>query len=344
MNFEDYLKVAAHQVDQQLDIVLGEWRREASKISSRLLPLIDVFIEANKGGKRLRGILVKLGYELAHGRGGEIIQPAVAFEVFQTAILAHDDIMDRSALRRGKPTIYQILGGDHYGISQAICLGDIGFFLAVKLIGESDFPDERKNRAICSFANTTLTTALGQMLDVAIPHDGTKDRAEEEALTIFKLKTARYTIVGPMILGAILGGADQKLLDNIKAFGEALGIAFQIQDDILGVFGDEESLGKSVTSDIEEGKNTLLVTQALKKASPAQRKILKKYYGRGNVGSRGLIAVRQVFVSTGSLDYSRQQALKYVSQAKKIIPRITQSAKYARLLSEMADFLVERSK
>ena len=123
-----------------------------------------------------------------------------------------------------------------------------------------------------------------------------------------------------------------------------MGIAFQIQDDILGVFGDEVTLGKSVTSDIEEGKNTLLITEALKRANPAQREILSKLFGRGIQGVRGLEAVRKVFLETGSLDYSRQKGVEYVLRAKSVIPKITKDQEWKKKLTEMADFLVERSK
>ncbi|MBI4040093.1 polyprenyl synthetase family protein [Candidatus Daviesbacteria bacterium] len=343
MIFTKYLTKSANDINVQLESLYKLWERNIGKINSNLLPLISIVIKANNGGKRLRGSLVKLGYELAGGKDQkEILKPAAAFEIFQTAILAHDDIIDQSPLRRGKPTIYKALGADHYAFSQTICLGDIGFFQALQIIAESNFPDKEKNLAIKSFVKTMIETGLGEMLDVELPHLNI-EKKEADAITIFKLKTARYTLIGPLELGAILAGAKQEILDNIEQFGESLGIAFQIQDDILGVFGDEKTIGKSVTSDIAEGKNTLLIIYALKQASPEQRKLLGKFYGNPQVDERGLDEVRKVFKDTQALEYSRQKALEYVSRAKKFITQVTKDKGKQQLLMEMADFLVERT-
>lgn len=336
MNFLNFLKTCASQVDSELSNYFKKWRIEASNVSNNLLPLIDEAIKACEGGKRLRGALVVFGYEFAGGKNlTEILKPAAAFEIFQTAILAHDDVIDKSPLRRNKPTIYYALGANHYGLSQTICLGDIGFFQAYQIISESNFSAEIKNKALNSFSKTMLETALGQMLDV---------EGKEDPLIITRFKTARYTLVGPLQLGAILAGADQKLLDLLKDFGDNLGVAFQIQDDILGVFGTEKQTGKSITSDIEEGKNTLLITQALEKASKKQKEVLKKYYGKQGLAQDKFGEVKKIFIETGSLDYSRQVAVKYVNAAKKLIPELTRDQKHRGLLFEMADFLVERNR
>ncbi len=228
-------------------------------------------------------------------------------------------------------------------LSQTICLGDIGMFLGTQSIAESNFPVERINKATALFSKMVVQTALGEMLDVEFSEKPER-RNEKDVLTIHLLKTARYTCVYPMHLGAILGGADQKLLDIMAKFGEDLGIAFQIQDDILGVFGNEKELGKSVTSDIEEGKNTLLITEAQRKATPDQQAVLDKYYGNGEVSEEGLKAVREIFEQTGSLEYSRTKALEYINRAKLIIPEITDDKNYQQILSELSEFLVNRSK
>ncbi len=344
MTFKDYVKLIPEQLSSELKLFLDKWREEVKETNASLVPFADYFIEACDGGKRLRGALVKLGFELTGSKyHPEILKPAIAIEIFQTAILAHDDIIDKSDTRRGKPTLYKLLGGDHYAISQTICLGDIGFFLGTQLIAESDFPKERVNKAVALFSDMVVKTALGEMLDVKFSVNP-ESRNEEDVLTIHRLKTARYTCVYPMHLGAILGGADQKMLDILARFGEDLGIAFQIQDDILGVFGNEQELGKSVTSDIEEGKNTLLITEAVKRASKEQQKIIEKYYGKGAVSEEGLNAIREVFEQTGSLEYSRQKALEYINRAKQVIPEITSSKKYQQVLAELSDFLVNRNK
>lgn len=344
MTFIDYVKLIPQEIETELKIYLAKWRIEVEETNPKLLPLADLFIDACDGGKRLRGALVKLGFELSGNKyESEILKSAVAIEIFQTAILAQDDIVDQSPTRRGKKTIHTALGNDHYAISQTMMLGDTGFFLALKLIGESNFPPERVNKALQSFSETMLKTAIGEMLDIELSQKDV-EQVEEDAITIFKLKTSRYTITGPLHLGAILGGADQSLLDSMNKFGEDLGVAFQIQDDILGVFGDEKELGKSVTSDIEEGKNTLLITEAQRKATPEQQAVLDKYYGNGEVSEEGLKAVREIFEQTGALEYSRTKALEYINRAKLVIPEITADKNYQQILSELSEFLVNRSK
>src|SRR5258708_9931267 len=131
MHFLPYLKDSAEKIDKSLKIYLEQEVRESKKVSEDIEPLVRLFAQSCEGGKRLRGSLVIIGYELVGSSyTAEILKPALAFEIFQTAILAHDDVIDKSDQRRGKQTIFKALGGDHYGLSQAICLGDIGFFLA----------------------------------------------------------------------------------------------------------------------------------------------------------------------------------------------------------------------
>lgn len=344
MNFQEYLIESAGQIENVLNQQLKIWKDDVDKTTPRLSQLSEDFVTACQGGKRIRGALVRLGYEMGGGiLNPDIFKASAAFEIFQTAILAHDDIIDKSPTRRGKPTIYQALGGDHYAISQTISLGDIGFFLALRMIADGNFPNDLKNQAIQSFCTSMLETASGQMMDVLMPT--LKDETtEEDAVIIFRLKTARYTISGPMRLGAMLAGADEEYLQKLQHFGDNLGIAFQIQDDILGVFGDEKTLGKSVTSDIEEGKNTLLIAYALKHSDKAQLEVLSKYYGQGKIAQKELNLIKKVFEDSGSLDYSQREALKYVNTAKKVIPKMTENLEHIQILEEMADFLVERQK
>ncbi len=344
MNFKDYLITQVEQFDQKLNEYYVQWHQQAQSIHPKLVPLIDLCIEANKGGKRLRAILIGAGYQLLKNDYPDtILELGASYEVFQTAILNHDDIIDQSLTRRGRPTLYKALGGDHYGISQAITLGDIGYFEALIIVTKIKVDFEIKDKILQHYVKLMATTGIGELLDVELSSQKGAP-LESEALQIFKYKTATYSISGPMQLGAILAGASDTLLQSIDQFGENLGIAFQIQDDILGVFGDEKTLGKSVTSDIEEGKNTTLITKANEKATPEQLQILEKYYGTGPITKDQLEQVKQVFIDTGALDYSRQLAVQYVNQAKKVIPELTEKPEMRDLLDQMADFLVKRDK
>lgn len=343
-DFQSYLVSSAREVNRALEKYLDKWIKEVDGTHKSLTPLAKLFAERNFGGKTLRGCLVRLGYELAGGKPtGEIYKPAVAIEIFQTSVLAHDDVIDKSPTRRGKPTIYNELGGDHYAISQTICLGDIGFFLAARLISESRFEEKDKNMAITLFSQMVINTGYGQMLDIELPRL-TKNKTDEAVLQIHRLKTSYYTIIYPLSIGAVLAGAKTPLLRQFETFGENLGIAFQIQDDILGVFGDERKLGKSVTSDIEEGKNTLLITYAQRNANKTQKQILAEHYGAGHINAREHELVKKVFRETGSLDFSRKKAREYVARAKRVVPRITKDIAKRELLGQLAELLVSREK
>lgn len=227
MEFKKYLKESAQQINREVIKILDEELERATKTDKKLTFLIKAFIKSCQGGKGIRGSLVRLGYQLAGGPATagskEIIKISAAYEIMHTAILAHDDIMDKSLTRRNKPSLYADLGNNHYGISQAISLGDWGFFLSFKIISESKFDTARKTDALVLFSRTMMDTGLGQMLDLQ----------KVNPLLVMKLKTAYYTIAGPLQTGALLAEADKRMVRRLGEFGENLGIAYQIRDDIL---------------------------------------------------------------------------------------------------------------
>ncbi len=288
MDFKIYLETNARKIDEEVDRLLIEFLEEVRNTNSHLVPFALGLINSCKGGKRVRGVLVKLGYELANEMSNkEILTISAAFEILHAAILVHDDIMDQSELRRGKPTLYRALGGHHYGISQALTLGDIGLFLAVKLITDTTFPGEYKLKALSYFSQMVINTGWGQVLDVELTqlkHTSEESEPTSEVIKFINLyKTAKYTIAGPLQIGAILGGVDEGLLEKLGHFGENLGIAFQIQDNIL----DGEA---------------------------------------------------------GTVDSAKEKALEYALRAKKVIPRLTKDERLSKLLEQMAEYMVERSK
>lgn len=342
----DFLKKNAQEVDQFLERYLLEYTSEVENINPKFKFLMDNFRESCKGGKRIRAALVRLGYELANGNNTfekQVLKVACGYEIFQTAILAHDDIIDKSELRRGEPSLYMRLGGGHYGISQAIILSDIGFFLTIKTISESDFSDAIKSKAIDTFTDTFLKTGLGETLDVEVSFKR-EDVSLSDVETINLLKTADYSVVGPLKLGIVLAGGNDKLIDCIQKFGEDLGVAFQLQDDILGVFGSEKETGKSTSSDIEEGKMTLLYLKAYEKANPAQKKFLDENYGKGRRPEGTLEKIKELFTQTGAVDYCKEESVNLINRSKGVIYEMDISPSSKDLLFEMADFLIERTK
>ncbi len=343
MNFKTYLQHSASQIEPALDSVLASWQKDIEKNQPMLTPLSKIFAEQCQGGKRLRGTLVKLGYELAEGKNyTAILQPAVALEIFQTAILAHDDIIDKSELRRGKPSLYQSLGGNHYGVSQTICLGDLGFFLSTELLATGDFPTEIKNQAVVLFTKIIQQTIRGEMIDILLPTQ--KSFTKNAIISLASLKTASYSISGPLTIGAVLAGANEKLLTQMRLFGENLGIAFQIQDDILGIFADKITLGKSNMSDIQEGKRTLLIWYAKQKANDSQKKILDTIYGKISVTKTDVAKIKEIFIQTGAYEYAVGEVLHYTQKARTYIPKLIEDSLKQNLLQDLTTFLLERKK
>lgn len=338
-----YKKVLERYIDDYLDDLILE---QAAHADQQVVDLYGVFKEAGRGGKCIRGSLVKLGYEIATGRsvGDEILPASAAFEIFQTAALCHDDIIDKSSLRRGRDSIWKAIsrGVDHhYGTSQAICLGDVALSLSSRLVLDSAFAGDNKLRALRIFFNVQIATMNGEMLDVYMSQK--KDYGNAEGiLKISELKTAWYTIAGPLQLGAVLGGASRALLDAMRRYGLALGIAFQLRDDILGIEAAEAETGKSNTSDIAEGKVTLLAHYAMKRATPDQLRQLRQIYGCDTVSERDRMTVQNIFELTGAFAEVAGRAETYLAEAREVVSDVTRDPERAELLMQLCDMMFQR--
>ena len=310
------------------------------------------------GGKKLRAFLIYLGYLIAGGRSArwkfeKILPIALAYELIHSFLLIHDDIIDQSDSRRGKLTIHKryekLFGsptsakasvGKHYGISQAIILGDIACFEAQDLINSADFDSGEK--VVCQkvVVGTMLETGYGEALDIEYANMRPSLGAVWQMI---QLKTARYSFVGPLTIGAILGGAGKKQRDSLEQYGLLVGTAFQLHDDILGVFGDEKLLGKSVLSDMREGKNTILFYKAEEMAGIKRKKELEKIWGKKNAGENDLKKARAIFTESGAREWSERESERLVKLGKTYIKQIAEDSKYRQILEELTDFVISRN-
>ncbi|MDR1979026.1 MAG: polyprenyl synthetase family protein [Synergistaceae bacterium] len=338
-----YKKILERYID---DYLTGLIQKQAVRSSRQIADLYGIFKEAGKGGKCIRGSLVKLGYEIALDRpaGDEILPASAAFEVFQTAALCHDDIIDKSPLRRGRDSMWRAISrgaNPHYGISQAICLGDVGISLSSRLVLDSAFDAAEKTKALEIFLDVQTNTMDGEMLDVYMSQK--KDYGDEKGiLKISELKTAWYTVVGPLQLGGVLGGASRELLDAMRRYGMALGVAFQLRDDILGIEATEAEMGKSNTSDIAEGKVTLLAHYAMKRATPEQLRQLRRVYGSDAVSETDRKTVQDIFESTGAFAEVARRAEAYLAEARGIVAEVTRDPVKVELLTQFGDMMLRR--
>jgi geranylgeranyl diphosphate synthase type I len=356
LTINEYVRGFKEILEPFTDNYLSGLVEAAMRSDPRIAELYEVFREASRGGKCIRGSLVKLGYEIASGRSARdaILPVAAAFEILQTAILGHDDVIDKSPLRRGRDSIWRAISrrmeqrrpdqyeeAYHFGISEAICLGDIGIFLANRLVAESSIEHEKRTEAMRTFLDAQLNMVDGEMLDALMSFEKDYDDVDG-IIKMASLKTAWYTIIGPLQVGAVLGGAVPEQLDAMKRYGIALGLAFQLKDDILGIEAEEEESGKSNTSDIAEGKITLLAHFAMKRAAPEQLAQLRLVYGSSEVSDEARQIVRDIFESTGAFAETEKIMENCLAEAKAVITDITRDPEKTRLLEQLCDMMIRR--
>lgn len=303
----------------------------------------NLFLEYCKGGKRLRAYLVDLGYRLIANKSNEdVLLPSLSFEIFQAGILAHDDIIDKSEVRRFIPSMYVKLGNNHEAISKTICMGDLSFAVANDMLCKSNFSQECILKAIREWNNLIFFTIAGEIKDITLSNSETYE--EKDIFEMYRLKTSLYTTTGPLKMGAILAKANDRELEILQKFGDNLGIAFQIKDDIIGIFGDEHKIGKSILSDMREGKKTILTSHFIKNADSESLKKFNKIYGNQNATREDLNKLKLLFNKFFSLDYAQKACIKFTQEARKAIENMELSDTNRMIVNELISYLIEREK
>lgn len=338
------------EVGTYLDGVIQDVRKE-DVFLAELLSRVKVFVLS--GGKRLRGALLYYGYKLSGGGDDrEILNACVGIELVHNFFLVHDDIMDRDDKRHGVNTLHREfsdLGGrffpgkdsEHFGISMAITAGDLLGSMGSQKIFSLKFPADRIVRALSVLQGSISRTGLGQAMDVYMGYSG--QATERSVLTMYQNKTARYTFECPLYLGGILAGANEKTLELFSRYALPLGIAFQLRDDILGVFGDTRRTGKSSGSDISEGKMTLLLVKALELGTQEDRKELLSYIGREDISTEIIQRVREILKNSGAFSYVQQLEEKYLQEGLSFAQEFPDECPEAKgFLVGVAEFLKER--
>ncbi len=265
-------------------------------------------------GKRLRPLLLILSYQGYLPAGKKVSQSvynaSTCIELLHNFMLIHDDIIDRSDLRRGRPTLHRLLAKtvktkeqEKLGSDLAIIAGDIVYALAIDAFLSVQETPDRKERALKYFIQTAAFTAMGEFIDTVQGVEKLEKITEEKVFLNYTLKTARYTFDCPLVTGAILAGADNNNIKQLSELGNLIGQAFQIQDDIIGIFDSEKNIGKSILSDLAESKKTLLVCHAYHHLKGAQRQKFLSYFNKSKKTHKDLTAVRKIFQEAGSLDY-----------------------------------------
>src|SRR3990170_7862400 len=305
--------------------------------------------------KRLRGSFVYYGYRLfKKDKEKDLMKASMCIELVHTALLMHDDFMDQDDTRRGKPTTheyYKKIHQDktyrfnpmHYGESMAVTVGDVALLAGHQILGEVDFLENRKLRALNRLLRGIVNTGFGQAFDVTLEARG--QAREKDIFDLHLAKTAIYTYENPLHIGAILAGANEGDLKILSKYAIPGGIAFQLQDDILGLYGDPVKTGKPAHSDLRQGKMTLLIIYTLKHGSSAQVARLKQIWGKRNLTESEAEEARKIVKDTGSLDYSRDVSKAWAQRAQKAIPEMIKknwNRKAIDYLDGIAQYMVER--
>lgn len=260
---------------------LAEQRQLLAPVSGDVVTLLDSLDRFMAGGKRLRALFLVCGWRAAGGADlPGVVTAAAALEFLQAGALIHDDVMDRSDVRRGHPAVHRSHADGHaesgwagssqeFGDAAAILLGDLCLCWADQLFAAAELPAAALTRGRPVFDVMRTELMAGQYLDVLA--QARRNDSVDVALHVATFKSAKYTIERPLHLGAALGGADPELVAGLRRYGLSLGRAFQLRDDLLGVFGDPAVTGKPSGDDLREGKRTALIALALAALAEPER-------------------------------------------------------------------------
>jgi geranylgeranyl diphosphate synthase type I len=343
---------------EKLDRELGSWlarKREAAGGFREAIELIDgVGQLVTQGGKRLRPALVYSTYRACGGPSdSEVLPLALATELLHTYLLIHDDIMDHAEVRRGQPAaherfrqVHQARGfhGDaqDFGRSVAILLGDLAHTWAVELFTGVTLEAGRRSRELTRCFSTMSEEVIGgQYLELLVAQR--REAREQELLRVLRLKSGCYTAERPIQLGALLAGAEEVAFDGLSRYGAAVGEAFQLQDDLLGMFGDAGTTGKPVGEDLREGKFTFLIHHALSAATPEQRQILEGSLGNPELTAEEVAAAQRILEETGARAKVTEMVAERLRTARAALDGIAELEPEGRLFFEgLLGFLWER--
>jgi geranylgeranyl diphosphate synthase type I len=342
------------RVDKALAAFLAGQRSHLLDIDPALADVADA-LEAFVlgGGKRLRPAFAYWGYRGAGGVDSDHVVTAVsALELVQASALIHDDLMDRSDTRRGEPAVHRRFATRHtaagwrgdadaFGDSAAILLGDLALVWSDELLHTSGVEPDALLRARPVFDRMRTEVTVGQYLDVHTQATG--DTSLSRAGLVARYKSAKYTVERPLLLGAALAGADPVLTAAYARFGLPLGEAFQLRDDVLGVFGDPSRTGKPAGDDLREGKRTYLIAAASAAAAPAERAELDARLGDPRLDDEGVRRLRAIIAGCGALDRTEERIMALTTEALTALDAAAVEPEARGVLRDLADAATRRA-
>lgn len=360
-NLCDFLKFS-YQIKQQITQANEHYNTQYLKENSpELQEALNELMRVNSGGKALRAALIALGYLSGKNQDKNYLPLAVAFELFQTSILIHDDIIDNANMRRGKITIPTSYNQKYttplttnpnfsqkkhnFANSMGLCIGDLGFYIANEIITTAYQDNPNLGKILSYYNQVIIKTCKGEMLDIILPFKEeyfTKDsNLEAKIFKIYQLKTAWYSVIGPYCLGLILNGEKEENIKTMENILLDLGVAFQIKDDLLGIYGNEENIGKPTNSDIEEYKQTILYAYTM---TTDYKNELLKYYGT-TMNNQKIEKVKDIFLKSGAKQYAEDKMYELFKNSQQKLSQINFiNNKQKYLLEGFITYLKNREK
>ncbi len=325
-------------VEARLEALFAAKLDSAKKYGPDVTAMIDAARDLTlRGGKRYRAGLLAAAY--AAVAPDAPIEPAlqggVALELLQSYLLIHDDWMDGDDQRRGGPTAHVLLtkniADQHLANASAILAGDFTHGLAIEVLATIDAPADRVNKAIARFARVHSDVVYGQQIDIL-------GRAADVDV-MHTLKTGSYTVTGPLVLGATLGGAGPDTIVAFERFAAPIGVAFQLRDDLLGTFGDPNDTGKPVGNDIRRGKRTAIIAEADRRLSDADRAALARAFGRADASDAVVIEATAALERCGARAAVTERLIALCDEAAAYAGEIATSASAKKILAGGAKVL-----
>jgi geranylgeranyl diphosphate synthase type I len=335
-----------NDIKNKIDLTLARYVADIDSAYTlkKISPVLSRYIKEYliRQGKRVRSTLFVVSY-LGYAKTPKpgLYNSALALELLHNFMLIHDDIIDRSALRRGKPAMHTMLDSHlaafrnlkFNGSDLGIVIADVIYAMAVDAFLEIKENPAQKEAALKKFLEAAIFTGSGEFIEMLAGAKPIDKISINEIYKIYDLKTAYYTFCSPLTIGALLAGAPSSQISGLIEYGIDVGRAFQINDDILDMFATETQTGKSAMTDIKESKKTVLIWHAFRKAAPRDRRIMQQIFDKSRINKTDLQKVRAIVQSSGSLAFARRQIKTLVSKALRTADKLTMKPQYKELLS-----------
>jgi len=307
------LKEIRNLVNQELSNFVSAENKYLNEIASELAPVaaaMERFLLDS--GKRLRPVFAYIGFLGTGSKPSiEIIKACASLELIHVCALMHDDVMDASDTRRGAPAIHKAFEALHndqklsgssaqFGISAAILLGDLALVWSAKMLHQSGIDGQSLIRSLPMYDEMRVELMAGQYLDIY--EQAFASESVERSLKVARYKSGKYTIERPLHFGAALGAANQNLFKTYSDYGLPLGEAFQLRDDVLGIFGNPDETGKPAGDDLREGKRTVLLAKTMELADADSKAVIKNALGNPNLTLKDVTEIREIIVACGALE------------------------------------------